>query len=108
MPIDKCGLGIARLDDHNVALIVKWIYRSANERDIIWRRVVNARSGIDPTILFPIITRFNKKYSPFNLIGSLLDTNDRVSALSNRRFRMIIGKARMLISGIMIGLVRIF
>lgn len=73
MPIDRKGLEIARLEDLNAALILKWIYKFANESDTLWRRVVCAKSGDDPSCLLSIVTKSGRKSSLFNLIGSMLE-----------------------------------
>lgn len=56
MPMDKGCLDIARMEDLNATLIVKWIYGFANERDTLWRRVVCAKSDGDPSCMLRIVT----------------------------------------------------
>lgn len=83
-PMNKRGVRMAKLNDLNTALVVKWIYIFANERDNLWRRVVCARSGVDPCKILPIVTSSSRKSSLFNIIGLLLDRNDRAFESSSR------------------------
>lgn len=52
--MDRGGLGISRLEDLNTGLIMKWIFRFANNRDSLWRKVVSAKSGLDSRCLVPV------------------------------------------------------
>lgn len=54
-----------------MALIVKWIYRYANELDSLWRRVVNAKSGVDSNSMLHPVNSSGRKSLLFNLIASL-------------------------------------
>ncbi|PWA42034.1 reverse transcriptase zinc-binding domain-containing protein [Artemisia annua] len=38
----ECGLGLCRLWDTNVALLVKWIWRYRTEPESLWRKVIEA------------------------------------------------------------------
>ncbi|KAL9997682.1 putative RNA-directed DNA polymerase [Helianthus debilis subsp. tardiflorus] len=44
-PIDKGGLGIAKLELNNLALNCKWLWRYYNEQEAMWRKVISAIHG---------------------------------------------------------------
>lgn len=90
MSIKTGVFGIVRLEELNVALIVKWIYRFANELDS--KRVLSAKSGVNPNRILPIVSSSTKKSLLFNLISSLLDRNDSVRTFK-QGFKMIIGNS---------------
>ncbi|KAJ0856138.1 hypothetical protein HanRHA438_Chr14g0680971 [Helianthus annuus] len=53
---DKGGLGIGRIRDFNVAMIVKWWWRMREDPDHLWAKVVSSIHG----------SRLNKKLIPVN------------------------------------------
>ena len=42
---NKGGLGVKSLSKLNQALLCKWCWRFANERDPLWRMVINIKFG---------------------------------------------------------------
>ena len=42
---EKGGLGIRKIDLLNKALLGKWIWRFASEKDNIWKRVIGVKYG---------------------------------------------------------------
>ncbi|KAJ9680330.1 hypothetical protein PVL29_019599 [Vitis rotundifolia] len=44
-PKEKGGLGIRKIDILNKALLGKWIWRFAFDRDILWKKVIGAKYG---------------------------------------------------------------
>ncbi|MDV3153228.1 MAG: reverse transcriptase domain-containing protein, partial [Candidatus Phytoplasma australasiaticum] len=44
-PIQEGGLGIAKLEISNKALLVKWIWRYLNEHNQLWRKVITSIHG---------------------------------------------------------------
>lgn len=48
---DRGGLWISNISSLNTTLIAKWIYRYANDRNHIWRKIALAKSGSDPNIM---------------------------------------------------------
>lgn len=59
-------------------------------RDSLWRRVVGAKCGVDPFTMLPNIVWFSRKWSLFNLIGSLFYKNKGVSSIVQQDFRTVI------------------
>lgn len=88
VPCNKGGLGISDLADMNAALLIKWIYR---ERDRLWRRVVCAKSGAGPSCLSLTCNRRSSKSTLVNIIGLLLDRNEKAAALVLGGFKYLIG-----------------
>ena len=41
----KDGLGVRSLSKLNEALLFKWSWRFANERDSLWRKVISSKFG---------------------------------------------------------------
>nr|XP_043629751.1 uncharacterized protein LOC122601039 [Erigeron canadensis] len=39
------GLGLSKLEDSNIALLTKWIWRYRNEENALWRMVINSIHG---------------------------------------------------------------
>lgn len=54
-PSNRGGLSISHLNYFNVALIIKWIFKFTNERDSLWKRVVCAKSGADPSRMLLVV-----------------------------------------------------
>lgn len=75
LSFNKRGLGISRLFYLNTILISKLIYRFDNKRNSLWRKMVCAKSGSNPSRLLPTINRSSRKSSMFNLVGMILDRN---------------------------------
>lgn len=73
----------------NATLISKWIYRFSNERESLWRRVVCAKSGINPTTKFPYFNKSTKKSSLLNLIGPMLERNKHMSNVVQEEFKKL-------------------
>lgn len=40
------GLGIRRIQEVNIALLSKWLWRSGNEHDNLWRQVIASKYGL--------------------------------------------------------------
>lgn len=55
---------------------MKWIYRFANEKNKLWRKVVSIRSGVDPNIILLLVTKSSRKSTLINLIKIMLDRNE--------------------------------
>lgn len=47
------GLGIGSLRDRNIALLLKWFGRFAQEEKSLWRRRIASIYGVDPNGWFP-------------------------------------------------------
>lgn len=92
-PLDKGRLGINRFDDIITALIVKWIFHFANDRNNLWRKVVTAKCGLDSWCLIPSLSTFKKKSTLFNLVRTALDRNSKAFDLVRRGFRVIVGNS---------------
>lgn len=45
LPKEQGGLGFARLDIVNEALLAKWWWRFGNEKEALWRRVLDSKYG---------------------------------------------------------------
>ena len=45
------GLGIGRIVDKNVAMLVKWMWRFSKEDHSLWRRVICSKYKIDESLL---------------------------------------------------------
>ena len=41
----KGGLGLCRFSNLNMALLCKWCWRFANERNSLWRKVISRKFG---------------------------------------------------------------
>lgn len=93
-PFIRDGLGVPDLGEMNVALLVKWIYRYGNEKYRLWRRVASAKSSFDPRPLIMNLNGRNWKFLLVNLIGSLLDKENRVSRIARECFRILIGNSQ--------------
>ena len=46
-PLSSSGLGIRNLRIFNVALLGKWLWRFGQERDALWRQVIEVKHGCD-------------------------------------------------------------
>ena len=46
-PLSSGGLGIRNLRTFNVALLGKWLWRFGQERDALWRQVIEVKYGCD-------------------------------------------------------------
>lgn len=53
--------------------------------------MVREKSGANPNFLFISFNRRSRRSTLINLIGSLLDRNERVSSIVRGRFRHLIG-----------------
>lgn len=65
--------------------------------------VVCAKSNVDPSTLLLSLSRRSSKSVLVNLIGSLMERNDRVSNTASQRFRLLLGMVRRPIFGLTIG-----
>lgn len=48
LPIQQGGLGVGSLDKRNTALLMKWLWRFATEKNSLWRKVIAAIYGEEP------------------------------------------------------------
>ena len=46
-PLSSGGLGIRNLRLFNVALLGKWLWRFGQERDALWRQVIEVKYGCE-------------------------------------------------------------
>ncbi|KAK3211993.1 hypothetical protein Dsin_016699 [Dipteronia sinensis] len=86
------GLGVARILDMNKSLLAKWVWRYGNEKNCLWRKVLNAKYGILGTNL-----RWNwlggTSPSPFvKAIGSLFEVGSKTTKTLQEGLKVIVGK----------------
>jgi len=62
-PLHLGGLGIRDSRLSNEALLGKWLWRFMNEKDNLWRKVVNIKYGDDGLGWFPSISKGPFGYS---------------------------------------------
>lgn len=91
LPCENGGLGVMDLANMNAALLAKRVYRYANNRDHLWRRVVCAKSGLDQGRMLLVINQVSRRSVLFNLLGIIMGRNNQVSNLINSSFRVLIG-----------------
>lgn len=46
-PKEFGGIGMGRIKERNVALMLKWLWRFAVEQDSLWHSIIRSRYGID-------------------------------------------------------------
>ena len=44
---EKGGLGIRRMGSFNKALLGKWVWRFAVEKDVLWKKVIGVKHGLE-------------------------------------------------------------
>lgn len=67
------------------------MYRYANNRNHLCKRIVFARSGTDPNRMLPNIDQSSKRSILFNLIGTIMERNNKVPSLIGQDFIALLG-----------------
>lgn len=101
------GLGILDLKDMNKALAVKWIYRFANSKNLLWRKVVFVCSGGNPNSLMPSLENRGNKSVLINFMESAIGRTRRIREVIDQQFRTLIMWDGTRISGMTTTLVEV-
>lgn len=88
------GLGILNLGDMNEGLAAKWIYRYANCKDALWRKVIYARSNGDPNSLMHALGNNSNSSILLNFVNLSIGRNGRAKEVINSHFKILIDDCR--------------
>lgn len=89
--ISQGGLGILDLGDMNKVLAATWIFRFANDKDSLWRKVVCAKSNGGPDRLMLALGNHNNNSVLLGFVESSIGRNGHVRDVVNKQFKILIG-----------------
>lgn len=90
-PVYHGGLDILDLEGIGKVLAAKWIYNYANNKDVMWKKVVCARSKGGQNRLMSAIGNRGNNSVLFDFLDLALGRNDRVRGVPKKGFRIFIG-----------------
>lgn len=85
------GLEIIDLGNMNKALVVKWIYSFANNKDVMWQKLVFACSHGNPHSLLPSLGNRSNDLVVLGFVESTIGWTGPARDMVNQHFKTLIG-----------------
>ncbi|KAK3199061.1 hypothetical protein Dsin_022476 [Dipteronia sinensis] len=85
------GLGIGRVKEKGVSMMVKWIWRFGREEDSLWRKFLCAKYKLDSNLIMWDVSEISNGSQFVKALSRFYDNNHRVSRFIKQGFQIVIG-----------------
>lgn len=80
--------------DMSFALVAKWVYNYANNKDALWQNVVCSCSGGNQNILLPVLGSSGNNSILLRFVNSMVESSGQARDVINQHFKILVADDR--------------